>query len=270
MRLAFAIIVLTGALPLQALQAPQEGLPLTGPQAETFLREAKVRNREDIGIGVTKPQKLTLSDGTTTCPAAWKTVDIYRPGITRLAEGELEANFRDSYKFEIAAYELDKLLGLGLVPPTVERRVRGQVGSLQLWIHGTFSEWDRRQDNLKLSSPRAYVEGMLSVRLFHQRTHNIDYRNARNILIGRDHVWAIDHSRAFRNDEELIGEIELERFSRPALEALRALTMAAMREHVGKWLSKRQLEAILARRDLIVERADTLITERGEDVVLFE
>ena len=33
----------------------------------------------------------------------------------------LELEFQDSWKTEIAAYELDKLLGLGMVPATVER-----------------------------------------------------------------------------------------------------------------------------------------------------
>ncbi len=261
---ALASVVLAGAPLLQ------DGLVLTGPEAETFLREAKVEHREAIGIGVTKPQKLTLSDGTTTCPAAWKTVDIFRRGLTRGTDGQVERDFRDSYKFEIAAYELDKLLGLGFVPPTVERRIRNETGSLQLWVHGTISEWDRQQENIPISSPKAYVEGMFTLRLFHQLTHNIDYKNVRNVLIGGGQVWAIDHSRAFRNSKKLIEEIKLQRFSRSVLEALRGLEMEALRETLGKWLSKRQLEAMLARRNLIVERADKLIAERGEEAVLFD
>ena len=88
--IALASVVLAGALP------SQDGLVLTGPEAETFLREAKVEHREDIGIGVTKPQKLTLSDGTTTGQAAWKTVDIFRRGLTRVTDGQVERDFRDS------------------------------------------------------------------------------------------------------------------------------------------------------------------------------
>ena len=262
--LALAIVVVAGSAP------SQQGLVLTGPAAETFLREAKIESSEDIGIGVTKPRKLTLSDGTTTSPAAWKTVDIFRRGLTRVTKGQVEVDFRDSYKFEIAAYELDKLLGLGFVPPTVERKIKGETGSLSLWVQGTISEWDRQQENLPISSPKAYVEGMLTLRLFHQLTHNIDYKNVRNVLIGDGQVWAIDHSRAFRNKKELIEEIKLQRFSRSALEALRGLTMETLLEPLGKWLQKRQLEAMLARRDLIVERADKLIAQRGAEAVLFD
>ena len=35
----------------------------------------------------------------------------------------------ESYKNEIAAYEFDKLLGLDMVPPYVERRVNGDLGA---------------------------------------------------------------------------------------------------------------------------------------------
>jgi len=43
-----------------------------------------------------------------------------------LRDGTFEANFSDSYKFEFAAYELDKLLGLGLVPPSKLVAERGE------------------------------------------------------------------------------------------------------------------------------------------------
>ncbi|TDI45536.1 MAG: hypothetical protein E2P02_07100 [Acidobacteria bacterium] len=261
--IVLASVVLVSASP------SQDGLLLTGSEAEIFLREAKIEGSEDIGIGVTKPQRLTLSDGTTTSPAAWKTVDIFKRGLTRV-DGKVARDFRDSYKFEIAAYELDKLLGLGFVPPAVERTIRGETGSLSLWVHGTVTEWDRQQENIPIKSPKGYVEGMLNLRLFHLLTHNIDYKNVRNVLVGDGKIWAIDHSRAFRNSKKLIEEIKPQRFSRSVLEALRGLTMEVLQEPLGKWLAKRQLEAMLARRDLIVEGADKLIAERGEEAVLFD
>ncbi len=38
----------------------------------------------------------------------------------------------ESHQAEVAAYELDKLLVLDMVPPTLIREIRGQKGSLQL------------------------------------------------------------------------------------------------------------------------------------------
>ena len=41
--------------------------------------------------------------------------------------------FYESYKSEIAAYKLDRILQLDMVPPTVERNVGGNLVSVQLW-----------------------------------------------------------------------------------------------------------------------------------------
>jgi hypothetical protein len=45
-----------------------------------------------------------------------------------------KSGFWESYKSEIAAYRLDRVRGLDMVPPTVERSVEGESGSLQLWV----------------------------------------------------------------------------------------------------------------------------------------
>ena len=42
-------------------------------------------------------------------------------------------------KSEIAAHELDKLLGLNMVPPTVERRYKGDMGAAVMWCSPTKS-----------------------------------------------------------------------------------------------------------------------------------
>ena len=46
----------------------------------------------------------------------------------------LDRGFWQSYKSEIAAYELDKLLKMDMVPPTVERQLHGANGAAQLWV----------------------------------------------------------------------------------------------------------------------------------------
>ena len=45
--------------------------------------------------------------------------------------------FHESYKTEIAAYEMDKLLDLNMVPPTIERTIDKQTGAAVMWINGT-------------------------------------------------------------------------------------------------------------------------------------
>jgi hypothetical protein len=102
------------------------GLPLTGDEAETFLHDARIVGMKPIGVGITKPMKVTLSDGERTHHAVFKSIDEVRHGVVRGRNGGFQTAFKDSYKYEIAAYELDKILGLELVPPTADRRARGR------------------------------------------------------------------------------------------------------------------------------------------------
>ena len=99
---------------------------MQGEETGNFLASADRVKKEAIPIGVTHPDLFTLTDGVVSARAIWKTVNIYRPGLTRFGEGKPELHFRDSYKHEIAAYQLDKLLGLALVPAAVERSLNGK------------------------------------------------------------------------------------------------------------------------------------------------
>ena len=122
---------------------PTWGLPLEGKEAEEFLRTAKVLSVETFKTtAITRPKKIELSDGKRTAHALFKTVDEYDP-LKRFADGGVELQFTDSFEYEIAAYELDKLLGLGVVPPAIRRRINREVGSLSLWVEGAMTEWER-------------------------------------------------------------------------------------------------------------------------------
>jgi hypothetical protein len=260
-----------GALLVSAPEPPPHGLPLEGEAAETFLHTARVTGMRAIGTGITNPQKATLTDGQRTLHGVWKTIDESKPGLTQFERGRPEIDFRDTYKFEIAAYELDKLLGLNLVPPTVEREIDGERGSLQLWVEGAMTEWDRKQKKLAAPDPDRWNEQMYKVRLFHQLTFNTDRGNIKNVLLDPDfRIYAIDHSRAFRRYEELPGgQKDLVRFSRAALEKLRALDASLLKEKLGAWLMDRELKALLKRRDLILALAERRVREQGEAAVLY-
>jgi len=247
--------------------APSQGIQ-ERTEIEAFLETADIVADEDVPIGVTRPVKLQLSDGDTTLSALWKSVDIRRPGITRLADGTIAKNFRDSYRYEIAAYELDKLLGTDLVPPTIERHWRGERGAIQLWIEDATTEFDRRTKNIQPPDIPRWNRQFYNVQLFRCLTYDLDYKNARNNLIDPDwRLWAIDSSRAFPTDEELVDD-NLDHFSRVVLERLDELDFDTLKSHLGEWLSDRRIRALLARRDLVLEHAKKLVEERGEGAVL--
>ena len=188
--------------------------------------------------------------------------------------GGYEFDFRDSWKHEVAAYELDKLLGLGMLPPTVARQIDGQRGSVQLWVEGVMTEKNRRDRGIKPKGPRDAIRlynQMQCVRLFHQLTYNTDFTNIENVLVDPEfHLYVIDASRAFRIQHELLAPDDLECFSRATLERLKALDEAAIEETMGELLDGIQVEGLLARRDKILTLVKVRLVKEGPGKILFE
>ncbi len=272
MKRALAVALLVGsAWPPRASAQDTYGLLLRGEDAETFLKTAAVVRKKGLGTGITLSDQYTLSDGTRTLKAVWKTIDEFKRGVTRLEGGGVYVDLADSWKHEVAAYELDKLLGTGLVPPTVERSFGRTKGSLQMWVEGAMTEADRKQKKLDPPDTEAWNRQMYSVRLLHQLTYNTDSRNIRNVLIDPSfRIYAIDFSRAFMSYPQLPSEKELARFARPVLDALRALDRPILEARLSPWLTGVQIGGLLKRRDKVVALAARLVQERGEAAVLYD
>jgi hypothetical protein len=244
------------------------GLPLEGAEAEAALLRARVVSREAIGSGVTGSDRLLLEDGGRTFRAAWKTIDVFQPGNTRFQDGTIEVDFRDSWRFEVAAYEIDKMLGLGLVPPVVERRIDKQKGALQMWVEGAMTDAERRRRGLEDPDVGHWNRQIYGCRLLHQLTYDTDYRNVRNVLVDPAfRVYVIDFSRAFRSLPYLLAEDDLDRVSRSVFERLLALDAPQIERRAGRWIRGRQVSTLLKRRDRIAARIRRLVAERGEAAV---
>ena len=156
-------------------------------QIEQFIREAEVVDTEDIGTGVTNPKRAELAPGGLVARIAFKPI---RPGNYH---GHWE-----SYESEIAAYELDKLLGLGMVPPTVEKRIAGDVGAAVMWA-GADTDLQRVW---RSPDGAGGTDGPVELPAHpRQDVHNLIYNkdpNLGNWLV--DPAWnliLIDNSRAF-------------------------------------------------------------------------
>jgi hypothetical protein len=263
-----AIVMLAAA---QIAPAAITGVPLAGEAAEEFLRSAEVVDVDFMTTkGITKPRKVTLSDGQHTYHAVFKTVDTTHSKV-KLTTGRTLLSLRDSYKHEIAAYELDKLLGLGIVPPTVERRIGGETGSLTFWVYESMTEWHRRKVE-KLDPPdiASYNNLMHVIKLFMQLTWDADYNNASNILIDQDwKLYKIDSSRAFRTEKTLRRPAGLTRFSKQMVEALESLDRERLELAVKPWLSKQQRAALWKRSVALLRLAEERVAKYGEEAVLF-
>jgi len=244
---------------------------LAGDEVADFLRTAEVVEVVDLkSKGITNPRKATLSDGSRTIDAVFKTVDAFHDKV-KLSTGRTVFRLKDSYRHEVAAYELARLLGLDIVPPTAERKIGGRAGSLTVWVYDSMTEWDRAR--VKMIPPpdlEAWNEQMHVIRLFMQLTWDTDYNNCSNLLIDPNwKIWKIDSSRAFLADKKLRREGTLTRFSRRVLASLEALTREEVDDRLGPWLERHQIAALWARRDRILKLAEKRVAERGEAEVLF-
>ncbi len=265
-----AIVMAVSASGLTAQEWPFAAWRGDPDAAEEFLRAGTVVGSERIPIGISRPLRLSLESGGLEADAIFKTIDVYEPKM-RFEDGTFEINFRDSYKNEIAAYLLDRLLGLDLVPPTVARTVDGEEGALRLWVVGAISEAERQEKDIQAPDPAAWSRQVADLRVFFSLTGNSDYNNINNVLIDRDfRICAIDHSRAFRTQKALVGESMLIRFSRSLLERLEALDETALSGALAPWVSKVQVKSLLKRRDSILKRVGEMIELKGEDEVLFD
>jgi hypothetical protein len=265
-RVAFLLAV--GVLSWTALVAQTSTEVFQGEAVEQFLLKAQVTGLRNIGQGVTLPRRATLELDGVTHSAAFKTIDESKSGYTPLQRGG-EINFQDSWRTEIPAYEVDKIIGLGMVPATVEREVRNERGSLQFWVESMMPEAERLKKGVKPPDIEAWNRQMYKARLFDNLIYNTD-RHLNNILVTKDfQIRLIDHSRSFRPFSELKQPKDLTRFSRSLLEGIQKLEESDLTKRVGRLLTPFQIRAVIARRDAILALAKAAVAQKGEAAVLY-
>jgi hypothetical protein len=114
-------VLLSALLVVPALSTAQDKR-LSPEQQREFLRSAKVTASRPIGKGITGSLRLTLSDGTLTHDAAFQSIEDRATDDDRrqMRKRAGELNFVDSYKYNIAAYEISRMLGIDdMMPVTV-------------------------------------------------------------------------------------------------------------------------------------------------------
>jgi hypothetical protein len=255
-------------------QAPNQGGQgsepnLTEEQKSEFLLHANVVDSKRLGKGITHPYRLTLSNGELTHDAAFQPVNEHRAKM-EFADGHEEFNFVDSYHYNIAGYELAKLLGMSdMVPVTVERRWSGLIGALAWWIPWKWDEGMRLQQHLSPPDPDAWNKQMYKVWVLNQLFYDTD-PNVTNVLITEDwKIWRIDFTRAFRLNHDLREPKELVQCDRHLLEKLRQLSYDEVLDKTQPHLNKAEVKALMARRDKIVAHFEKLVAQKGEGAVLY-
>lgn len=232
-----------------ATQAP---LPLNDKQIEEFLRTARVVHTRGAGKGVTGSIRATLSDGTLTHDAQIQVVDE-RKAEFRGGKGGVEFNFRDSWRFNVAVYKIDRMLDLQLVPVSVQRTWNSTRGAFTWWLDNIqMDEGERLKRKEAPPVGRCWSEQIRLLRVLDHLIDNSD-RNVGNILIGKDwRLWAIDHTRAFRYSTTLHNPAALTGIDRKVLAKLEALDFDTLKPELKDYITDDDIRLMLTRRDALV------------------
>jgi len=273
-RVVVSLVLVASLAPVCASQTDTKALPPPSPtlsrqQMGEFLATARIVGGKDIPTGVTHPVRLTLDDGHMRHDAAFSAVDERLP-VWKGKNNTTELDFVDSYQYTLAAYGVAGLVGLDeMMPVMVERRWNQSKGALAWWVDGAFDEQHRLKNGLKPPDPQAWNDQMHRMKVFAQLVGDTD-RNVGNILIGPDwKLWMIDFTRAFRRTHQLLNVNDLQRCDRQLMARLRALTRQELAEKTKPYIGGAEIDALLARRDLIIARFEQLVAERGEARVLY-
>jgi hypothetical protein len=140
----------------------------------------------------------------------------------------------------------------------------------------------RVEDDVKMPSYKVFPwnRGLYLQRAFDNLIANEDRHQNQYLILEDWRMILIDHSRSFRISKKFTtkliydekyreGKRLMREVPRAFLEKLKELTPAIIREVVGEYLTDKEIEGVISRRDLMLAWFDKFIKEHGEDKVLY-
>jgi hypothetical protein len=264
------VVAALAAIALVRLGAQETADVFQGEAAENFLTKAKIVSYRPFGSGITRPLRVQLELDGIKHEAIFKSIDVRKDGAFTLQDGTVEIDFQDSWQTEIAAYVVDRIIGLRMVPATVKRKIEARDGSMQWFVESMMPEADRLAKKLVAPDAESWSQQTFDTRLFDQLIANVD-RHLNNILVTKEfNLRLVDHSRAFRPNRALKDPDSLQRFNRTLLEGMKKLEKKDLQKRLGDYLSAGQIDRLLQRRDAILKLAEQRVKEKGEANVLYK
>jgi 3',5'-cyclic AMP phosphodiesterase CpdA len=184
-------------------------------------------------------------------------VELSRDGV-KLSALFVASPRKKGLNTELAAYRLDSLLGLDMVPVTVARELIGKSGTLQFLPGNTRDEAYRAAGGQSGDAQCPLPRQWNSMYIFDALIFN-ESRTPTS-MVYNPRTWqlmSMGHAGAFatkRGRPEYLAEIPLELTS-TWVDALSALTNEVLAQNLGDVLDKRRIAALGKRRDYLIRLA---------------
>jgi hypothetical protein len=196
----------------------------------------------------------TIVDSNTN-DSAWKLVRVSAGDQTVFAYFD-ELPRKEGFVPELAAYRLDRMLGLDMVPVTVRREIAGQQGTLQFVAPATLSEREREADGKGDNVPCSLGRQRQAMYVFDALIHN-SARTPLSMLYSPDNwqLMLVNHANSFSTKKDrptYLKNIELT-IGDQWQSALVELDDEKLRKNLGDVLDERRLAALAKRRDALIE-----------------
>ena len=242
----------------QALVIEDGLLSVTGEQGETRLEPVPAPRRPAGVSRHTDDRDLAvlLASGVVLDPLARSAersrVRVKAGGKTVLAVFDRSAPDRKR-KPELAAYKLDRLLGLDMVPVTVRRQIEGYEGTLQWFAADPITESERAARYADDSQACPVDKQIDAMRVFDALIGN-DHRSTAAMLYADDdwRLMLVDHRRAFGYAPDARLPAGRDGLDVEWRALLRNLDDDRLRSTLSDALGERELQALAARRDALL------------------
>jgi hypothetical protein len=237
---------------------------LADAEMERVLSEAEVVDRTKVSRGHQRAELWELKGEGLHLRGVFKDIEEDEPTAGRASPRR--------YEHEVAAYKLDRMLGLGLVPVAVLRDSEAGPGALRAVVETALDLVSvRSEQDLQGAGPEETIraiaesyglgidelrEQVVRVRVFDGLIGNQEREDVDKLFVPSEgHVCLVDHEQAFPLSTELDPALLQPCRPMPAdlRNALMMLDAGELRSNLGGYLTEGQIDAVLKRRDRVLE-----------------
>lgn len=214
--------------------------------------------RRPAGVIEADAMEILLANGNIVATTA----DPSGVELLRISDGKLNVDAvftpqatKNRYP-DVAAYRIDRLLGLDMVPVTVKRRIGSVDGSVRFRVPGSIDDRTRVEKNLRVTAQCPFEWQVQAMFVFDALINNAGrFQTTIRYSVDNWQLFSVEHGRAFGTGRGFPPHIQLETLviSDRWRDALRSMTDDVLADELGELLDNRQIAALERRRDSLLE-----------------